>query len=79
MSFSEKCFKTLKKIGDIIVRSLMAVVLTLIAVVAIADITTLAFMAIKNTTGYCTPFMASAIEKMSGINRRALEAWSKDY
>lgn len=76
MTFLEISFKILKKIGVIIERGFIAIILILLAVMLILDITSLIFIVIRSTTGYCTHFMAAIIEKEININSQALELWS---
>lgn len=76
-----KFFKKYKNIKAItIIKNLfLGILLVLISAMILSDITYLVFMVIKNTTGYCTPFMEATIEKISDINMRALKKWSEDW
>lgn len=65
------------KLTTIIKYLFLGILLVLISAVIISDITCLVFMLIKNTTGYCTPFMEATIEKISDINMTALKMWAE--
>lgn len=56
----------------------LGILLMFISAIFISDIVRLIFMAIKNTTGHCTPFMAETIEKICDINTSALKMWAED-
>ncbi len=75
-----KSFKNHKniKMTTIIKWLFLGVLLLTLSVMLISDIACLIFMIIKNTTGYCTPFMANTIEKIYDINITALKMWDED-
>lgn len=75
-----KFFKMPKNIkaATIIKYLLLGILIMLFSAVLLSDITCLIFMIIRNMTGYCTPFMANIIEKVSDINTTALKMWAED-
>ena len=77
MKFFEK-YKNIK-VTTIIKYLFLGILLVLISAVIISDIACAVFMVIKNTTGYCTPFMEETIEKISDINMTALKMWAEDW
>ena len=48
----------------------------LFAITLILEITTLIFMIVKNTTGYCTPFMSQVIEKTVTASLEGAIIWA---
>ena len=77
MKFFEK-YKNIK-VTTIIKYLCLGILTVLISMMVISDIVCAIFMVIKNTTGYCTPFMEATIEKISDINMTALKMWSEDW
>lgn len=77
MKFFEK-YKNIK-VTTIIKYLCLGILTVLVSMMLISDIACAVFMVIKNTTGYCTPFMEATIEKISDINTRALQKWSRDW
>lgn len=76
-----KFFKKYKniKVTTIIKYLFLGILTVLISMMVISDIACAVFMLIKNTTGYCTPFMEATIEKISDINMKALHHWAMDW
>lgn len=75
-----KSFKNHKniKMTTIIKWLFLGVLLLTLSVMLISDIVCLIFMIIKNTTGYCTPFMSETIKKVVEIDATALKMWAED-
>ena len=72
-----KKYKNIKAITTI-KNLFLGILIVLISMIVVSDIACAVFMVIKNTTGYCTPFMEATIEKMSDINMTALKMWAED-
>lgn len=72
-------FRKLKssKVINIIGCLFLGILLVLISTMLISDLTWLIFIAIRNTTGYCTPFMEKVIAKISSINMGISEMWDE--
>ncbi len=74
--FLNKSFKLIKKVCDAILNLLSVILIILFVLILILEITTLIFMIIRNTTGYCTPFMLQVIEKTVAASREGAIMWA---
>lgn len=76
MTFLNKSFKLIKKVLGAILNLLAVILIMLFALILILEITTLIFMIVRNTTGYCTPFMAQVIEKTVTASLEGAVTWA---
>lgn len=71
-----KCSKTLKKVVDIISYIFVGILISVLAIMFLSHVITIAFMIIRHTTGYYTPFMNQVIERVSKLDQKAIKMWA---